>query len=145
MKQFVSCIMLFHALAHFCPPDLFDNVLFVQTTNRKIGKSYGQAFHRKKTLKLITIQRNGHHLQDCCLLFQCQIISDSFVTPRTVAHQAPLSMGFPRQEYWKILLQGILPTPGLNLGFLHWQADSLSLSHLGSPSLGMGKYKSKSK
>ena len=24
-----------------------------------------------------------------------------FVTPWTVAHQAPLSMGFPRQEYWK--------------------------------------------
>ena len=23
-----------------------------------------------------------------------------FVTPRTVAHQSPLSMGFPRQEYW---------------------------------------------
>ena len=23
-----------------------------------------------------------------------------FATPRTVAHQAPLSMGFPRQEYW---------------------------------------------
>ena len=29
------------------------------------------------------------------------VISDSFVTPGTVAHQAPLSMGFPRQEYWK--------------------------------------------
>ena len=25
---------------------------------------------------------------------------DSFATPWTVAHQAPLSMGFPRQEYW---------------------------------------------
>ena len=25
---------------------------------------------------------------------------DSFVTPWTVAHQAPLSMGFPSQEYW---------------------------------------------
>ena len=24
-----------------------------------------------------------------------------FVTPWTVAHQAPLSMGFPRQEYWR--------------------------------------------
>ena len=23
-----------------------------------------------------------------------------FVTPWTVAHQSPLSMGFPRQEYW---------------------------------------------
>ena len=25
---------------------------------------------------------------------------DSFVTPWTVAHHAPLSMGFSRQEYW---------------------------------------------
>ena len=36
-------------------------------------------------------------------------MSDSFVTPWTVAHQAPLSMGFPRQEYWS----GVpLPSPG---------------------------------
>ena len=27
-------------------------------------------------------------------------MSDSFVIPWTVARQAPLSMGFPRQEYW---------------------------------------------
>ena len=28
---------------------------------------------------------------------------DSFVTPWTVACQAPLSLGFPRQEYWSVL------------------------------------------
>ena len=33
------------------------------------------------------------------------------------------------------LLQGILPTQGSNLYLLHWQADSLPLSHLASPSL----------
>ena len=27
-------------------------------------------------------------------------MSDSFVTPWTAAFQAPLSMGFSRQEYW---------------------------------------------
>ena len=27
-------------------------------------------------------------------------MSNSFVIPQTVAHQAPLSMEFPRQEYW---------------------------------------------
>ena len=32
-----------------------------------------------------------------------------FVTPWTVAHQTPLSMGFSRQEYWNGLP---LPTPG---------------------------------
>ena len=31
------------------------------------------------------------------------------------------------------LLQGIFPTQGLNLCLLHWQADSLPLSHQGSP------------
>ena len=31
------------------------------------------------------------------------------MTPWTVAHQAPLSMGFPRQEYWSVLP---FPSPG---------------------------------
>ena len=30
-------------------------------------------------------------------------MSSSFVTPWTVAHQVPLSVGFPRQEYWSRL------------------------------------------
>ena len=41
----------------------------------------------------------------------------------TVAHQAPLSMGFPRQEYWvgcHSLLQGIIPTQESNWCLLHW-------------------------
>ena len=39
-----------------------------------------------------------------------------FVTPWTVAHQVPLPMGFPRQEYWSRLLfpsPGDLPDPGI--------------------------------
>ena len=51
-------------------------------------------------------------------------------------------MGFPRQEYWSreagyhFLLEGISLTQDSNahlLCFLHWQADSSPLSHLGSP------------
>ena len=41
-----------------------------------------------------------------------------FVTPWTVAPQAPLSMGFPRQEYWSRLpfpSPGDLPDPGIEL------------------------------
>ena len=34
------------------------------------------------------------------LLFSCSVVSDSFATPWTVDHQAPLSMGFSRKEYW---------------------------------------------
>ena len=39
-----------------------------------------------------------------------------FVTPWTVAYQAPLSIGFPRQEYWSGLpfpSPGDLPDPGI--------------------------------
>ena len=58
------------------------------------------------------------------------------LTPWTVAHQAPLSVGFPRQGYRSgchFLPQGIFWDQGLNLHFLHWQAGSLPLSHQGSP------------
>ena len=37
------------------------------------------------------------------------VMSNSFATPWTVAHQAPLSMGFSRQEYWSGLP---FPSPG---------------------------------
>ena len=30
----------------------------------------------------------------------CSVMSDSIETPGAVAHQAPLSVGFSRQEYW---------------------------------------------
>ena len=47
---------------------------------------------------------------------QFSITSDSFGTPWTVAHQAPLSMGFSRQEYWVGLPFPVpqdLPDPGV--------------------------------
>ena len=52
---------------------------------------------------------------------------------------APLSMGFPRQEYWSGLPcppPGDLPTQGRNshlLCLLHWQVDSLLLVPPGKP------------
>ena len=58
------------------------------------------------------------------------------MTPWTVAHQAPLSMGLPRQEYWSGLsfpFPGDLPTPGSNVGLLHWQADALPSETSGEP------------
>ena len=54
-------------------------------------------------------------LQKQPLLFSCSVVSDSFATLWTVDHQAPLSMGFSRQERWSgllfQLLQGIFPEP----------------------------------
>ena len=59
-----------------------------------------------------------------------------FVTPWTVARQAPLSMGFSRQEHWSgchALLQGIFPTMELNPHLLRWQVGSLPLAPPGKP------------
>ena len=53
-------------------------------------------------------------------------MSASFATPWTVARQAPLSMGFPRQEYWKGLPfppAGNFPDPGIEPGSPAWQVD----------------------
>ena len=52
----------------------------------------------------------------------------TLTTPWTVAHQAPLSIGFPMQEYWSGLLfpsPGDLPEAGIKPGSPALQADSL--------------------
>ena len=59
----------------------------------------------------------------------------------TAARQAPLSVGFSRQElglgcHTLLKASSQARTQGSNprlLGLLHWQVDSLSLSRLGSP------------
>ena len=51
-----------------------------------------------------------------------------FVTPWTVAYQAPQSMGFSRQEYWSGVpfpSPGDLPNPGIQPGSPSLQADTL--------------------
>ena len=63
-------------------------------------------------------------------------MSDSFMTLWTVAQQAPLSMGFPRQEYWSGLqfpLPGDLIDPGIEFTSPALQVDSSPLSHQESP------------
>ena len=58
-------------------------------------------------------------------------MSSSFATPWTVACQSPLSMGFPRKEYWSGLpfpSSGALPNPGIE-----WVSPPLSQSSLVNP------------
>ena len=60
-----------------------------------------------------------------------------FVTPWTVAHQAPLSKGFSRQEYWGGLpfpSPWDLPDPGIESGSPALQPDSLPSEPPGEPS-----------
>ena len=67
------------------------------------------------------------------LWFSRQVMSDSFLTPWTVACQAPSLHGnFPGKNPGvgcHFLLQGVFPTQGSKPCLLHWQADSLPLSH----------------
>ena len=51
----------------------------------------------------------------CCAVLSCSVVSDSAI-PWTVAHQAPLSMEFSRQEYWSVWPShspGDLSNPGI--------------------------------
>ena len=71
-------------------------------------------------------------------MLSCFSCLQLFETQWTVACQAPLSMGFPRQEYWSGLPcppPGNLPDPGVEAfsAAPALQADSLPLSHQGSP------------
>ena len=66
-----------------------------------------------------------------------------FATPWTVAHEAPPSMGFSKQEYWSGLLfpsPGDLPNPGTEAGSPTLQVDSLPLNHRGSPLHAVGAH-----
>ena len=61
-----------------------------------------------------------------------------FATPWTVAHQAPLSMGFSRQEYWGGLpfpSPEDLPDPGIEPRSPALQADALTSEPPGKPDI----------
>ena len=65
----------------------------------------------------------------------CSVVSD-FAIPWTVAHQAPLSVEFSRQEYWRGLpcpSPEDLPNLGIKLGSSTSQADSLPSEPPGKP------------
>ena len=85
---------------------------------------------------------------DCCLPTPQSVSSISevkslshvrlFATPRTVAYQAPPSMGFSRQAYWSGLpfsSPGDLPNPGTEPGSPALEADALTSEPPGKPKL----------
>ena len=59
-----------------------------------------------------------------CVCVSRSVVSDS-VTPQTLAHQASLSMGFPRQEYWSGLP---FPSP-LNVQQFVYSLTTFTLLH----------------
>ena len=95
-------------------------------------------FYRETWETCKGLMTDAHHEVSKLILekWKCSSLShvQLFVTPWTVACQALLFMEFSRRQYGvdcHALLQGIFPTQGSNLGLLHWQEDSLPLSHQG--------------
>jgi len=95
-----------------------------------------------QTLYIISRAQGPPNMVDICHLFclkqrHCVLSHFShvwfFATLWTAAHQAPLSMGFSRQEHWSGLpfrLPGDLPDPGIELRSPVFAGH---LSHQGSP------------
>ena len=76
--------------------------------------------------------------QVCACMQSCFSLVQPFENPWTVAFQAPLSMGFSKQEHCSGLLcppPGNLPDPGIEPMSPALQADSLPLSHWGNPDI----------
>ena len=74
------------------------------------------------------------------LWFSCQVVSNSFETPWTIACQVPLPMGFPRQEYWNALpfpSTGALPDPGIDPASPALGGGFLTTEPPGKPMLGL--------
>ena len=74
----------------------------------------------------------------CCAVLSCLVMSDS-LRPHGLylTLWAPLSMGILQARIlkWVVMLsaRGISPTPGWNLGLLHFGQILYGLSHQGSP------------
>ena len=87
----------------------------------------------------------------CACMLSCFSCVRLFATLWAIAFQAPLSMGFSRQEYWSGLLccpPGDLPDPGTEPGSLMspaWQVGSLPLEPHGRPTQDNGLYLNHSK
>ena len=109
-----------HLFTHIYQVLLVDQV----RTRRYSGKEHKSSEHPKGLIY--------------CVASQSVLVTQSCLTatPWTVAPQAPLSMEFSRQEYWRgchSLLQGIFLIQESNLGLLPCRQDSLPSEPPGKP------------
>ena len=88
-----------------------------------------------KKFKFPNNERCRHRLYIICNKVKSLSHVQLFVTPWTIAYQAPPSMGFSRQEYWSGLPfpPGDLPDPGIEPGSPTFQADALTSEPPGNP------------
>ena len=119
-----SCVTLRVSLNHSVPK-----------SGKKNTVRSRRCWHLSGCRGRLSVNRTAHKMAYMCCYKSCKGVSPSVVsdsaTPRTVACQAPLSMGLSRQEYWSG--SPFLPDPGLNPGLLHCRQILYCLSHQGSP------------
>ena len=115
-------LLLWPDLGHEVAPNLIPGGWVIKRRSEKDLKQVG----------LLPWANYQATLRSVCMLSCIPLFAASW----TVAHQAPLSMGFFRQGSWSGLLfpsLGDPPKPGIEPGSPKLQADSLPLSHLASP------------
>ena len=87
------------------------------------------------TFEILGIEARGILL--CCAVLSLSVVSHSLQPVRTVARQAPLSMGIPQARTLEWVATpfsgGIFPTQGSNPGLPHCRWILYCLSHQGSP------------
>ena len=112
----------------FSPPMSF-HLKSISYSQQTVGSCFYHSLY-KSTFRSCVYAKS---LQSCLTL--CNPMAYLWTTAR----QAPMSMGFSRQEYWSgllLLLQGIFLTQGSNLHLsssLYWQAGSLPIAPPGKP------------
>ena len=77
-----------------------------------------------------------HIIWNNCYCLVTKLCLTLFATPWTTTHQAPLFMGFPKQEYWNGLpfpFPGDIPDSGVKPRSLALPADSLPSEPPGNP------------
>ena len=124
-------VLLSLLVTHSLSPHYFQNYNHTQAQHAQEGKTLIVIHETVIYTKILRgdCKSKGAHISQ----FGCScLVSRSCLTLRTVTHQAPLSMRFPRQEYDGSGLPfpspGIFPTQGFNSCILHLQADSLPLN-----------------
>ena len=105
------CFSYYHFTPHCFFFPLFLSIPFFIVFNPSSLWWWGEEGPRGREcmFHLVAQQKQIQHCKATTLLFSHWVMSDSFVTPWTIACQAPLSTGFSRQEDWSGLP---FPSPG---------------------------------
>ena len=128
----------------------FDNCIYIQSRGRKLGQ--WRVVRQLPLLSQITDsfpcgpqaspenkcghRNSGSKKAEHRIVLLVSQSCPRFATPWTIAHQAPLSIRCPRQEYWSglpFLSPRDLPDPGIKTGCPALQADSLPSEPPGKP------------